>query len=58
MRALRLSAPCDGTSKLVLCRPPMAPYKPSLLLVLILGALTAFTPMSVDMYLSSFPALE
>ncbi|MBM3547275.1 MAG: Bcr/CflA family multidrug efflux MFS transporter [Alphaproteobacteria bacterium] len=36
----------------------MAAYKPSLLLVLILGALTAFTPMSVDMYLPSFPALE
>lgn len=35
-----------------------APYKPTLLLVLILGALTGFTPMSVDMYLPSFPALE
>ena len=36
----------------------MSAYKPTPLLVLILGALTAFTPMSVDMYLPSFPSLE
>ncbi len=36
----------------------MSASKPSPLLVAILGALTAFTPMSVDMYLPSFPALE
>ncbi len=36
----------------------MSSYRPSPLLVLVLGALTAFTPMSVDMYLPSFPALE
>jgi DHA1 family bicyclomycin/chloramphenicol resistance-like MFS transporter len=32
--------------------PPVPPYLP-----LVLGALTAFGPMSIDMYLPSFPAL-
>ncbi|MSP49738.1 MAG: Bcr/CflA family multidrug efflux MFS transporter [Alphaproteobacteria bacterium] len=34
------------------------PLQPSRLLILVLGALTAFAPISIDMYLPSFPTLE
>jgi DHA1 family bicyclomycin/chloramphenicol resistance-like MFS transporter len=38
--------------------PVRRPSSPTLNFVLILGALTAFTPLSVDMYLPAFPELE
>ncbi len=43
-----MTAPSDTTT-----RPPATPWG----LVVLLGALTAFAPMSIDMYLPAFPAM-